>query len=91
MTYHRGILTEFNTWHDAAKLAEGIPVEGKINSAAGILMPNNQRTTACSNAISHPSNIDDYIWDYWKYIDLGEDSFSLTEVQAAGFLPDPEE
>ena len=87
MTYHRGTLTEFNIWHDAAMISENIPIPGgKIGFVNGIPAPDNQRTIVYSGAALHPSNTDDYIWVYGDYPD-GE-SLTLTEVQTMGWFPE---
>ena len=86
MTYHRGTLTEFNTWHDTAMISASIPSEGRVGFVKGVLAPDNQRTVAYSDAVLHPSNADDYIWVYGDYPD-GE-SLTLTEVQTMGWFPE---
>lgn len=65
--YHRGTLEQFNIWHETVKIAEGITPAGKIGYVAGKSAPNNQRTTAYSEAIPHPLNENDYIWQYGNY------------------------
>lgn len=84
MTYHRGTLAEFNTWHQVAKVAAGIPAEGRIGSVNGKPAPDNQRTTAVSRVIIHPTNKDDYIWSYGEYPD--GDDLSISEVKALGWF-----
>lgn len=86
MTYHRGTLAEFDTWHEAAKTSEGIPSEGKIGFIKGVPMPDNQRTTAYSKAKAHPINADDYVWRYSDYPDGGKDNLSKEDVQTAGWF-----
>lgn len=65
--YHRGTLAQFNTWHQAAMIKEGIPAGGKIGYANGVLSPNTQRTTAYSGAQANPNVADDYVWLYGAY------------------------
>ena len=89
--YYRGTLTEFNTWHEAAMIAENIPTpDGKVGFVRGRPAPDNQRTTAYTNAIAHPTNEDDYIWAYADYPDESKASLSEEEVQAAGWFPESE-
>lgn len=84
MIFHRGTLEEFNIWHDAVKIAEGYPKIGYIN---GIPAPQNQKTVAYSAAVSHPSNINDYIWADGKYPRIGHSMLSLEEVKVLGWFP----
>jgi hypothetical protein len=86
MTYHRGTWTEFNSWHEAAKLAEGIPPEGKIGFVNGVPAPDNQRTTEYSSAIAHPVNEDYYIWLFGAYPMQGKDVLSDEDVRAVGWF-----
>ena len=87
MTYHRGTLEEFNTWHSAAMINDEIPIpDGRIGFVNGIPAPNNQRTVAYSSAVLHPSNAGDYIWAYGDYPD-GE-SLTLIEVKTMGWFPE---
>jgi len=90
MTYHRGTLAKFNTWHSAALVSAGIGAEGRIGLVKGYLAPNNQRTTTYSSVISHPSNADDYIWGYGNYPDGEKTSLTRTEVKTAGWFPEGE-
>lgn len=64
--YHRGTLAQFNTWHDSAKLSEGLPKVGYVN---GIPAPQNQQTISYSDATQNPNGSDDYIWLYGAYPD----------------------
>lgn len=87
MTYHRGTLAQFNTWHSAAMISDDIPIpDGKIGFVNGIPAPKNQHTIAYSTATLHPSNADDYIWVYGDYPD--RESLTLTEIQTAGWFPE---
>lgn len=86
--YHRGTLTEFNTWHAAAMASEGIELpDGKTGFVNGQVAPDNQRTTAYSNVCPHPVNADDYVWFYGNYPDDAKTSLSLTEAKTAGWFP----
>lgn len=87
MSYHRGTLAEFNTWHDATKLAEGLPKVGSVN---GTPAPGNQQTVAYSDAIAHPTNPDDYIWQDGKYPIEGKTMLSQSEVETLGWFPSEE-
>lgn len=86
MTYHRGTLAQFDTWHTAAKTSAGITPEGKVGFVNGVPAPDKQRTIAYSEAIAHPSNVDDYIWPYSDY----QDGTVLTAdaVKTAGWFPE---
>ena len=64
--YNRGTLQQFNLWHNAVKLAESIPRIGYVNNVPA---PQNQGTTAYSDAIQNPDNSNDYIWNYGAYPD----------------------
>ena len=85
--YHRGTLTEYNTWHDAAKIKAGIPADGKIGIYRGKPAPSKQRTIGISLAILHPINIDDYIWLHDGYNDPEKTDLSLINIQTAGWFP----
>ncbi len=83
MMFHRGTIEQFNTWHDAVKVAEGYPKIGYIN---GIPAPQNEQTTAYSYAIPHPNNNNDYIWEDGKYPRVGETMLTLAEVKTLGWF-----
>ncbi len=85
MSYHRGTLAEFNTWHDTVKIAERYP---KVGNVSGVPTPANQQTVAYSDAILHPTNSDDYIWQDGKYPREGETMLSESEVKALGWFPE---
>lgn len=85
MTYHRGTLSDFTTWHDAAKIAENISGEGRVGAVRGIPAPQNQRTTAYAIAIPHPENANDYIWHYGGHPDAGKPILSQEDAIAAGW------
>ena len=79
--YHRGTLSQFNTWNDAAKVLEGIPPGGRIGYVNGVPAPQNQRTTDCSEAKPHPTNSsNDYIWLFGAY--QNESLTKLTRQEA---------
>lgn len=84
--FHRGTLDQFDTWHDAAKNLAAIPAEGKIGNVNGIPAPQNQRTIAVSEAIAHPINNDDYIWQFCGHKDENFTSLTFEEVRALGFF-----
>ncbi len=86
--FQRGALVEFNTWHDAIKIREDIPAEGKINFVNGVPAPDKQRTTAFSEPIPHPTIEDDYIWDCGGYCAEEPPVFDKEEVMVAGWFPD---
>jgi hypothetical protein len=88
MTYHRGTLSEFNTWHDAAKLAYGIPIGGIIGYVDGKPAPDNERTTAYVNAIHNPDNSDDYIWPYGAYPIDGRAQLSQSDFDNLNWFPE---
>ena len=88
MAYHRGTQAEFNIWHNAAKIATGIPAEGKIGLNRGKPAPNKQRTMAYSDAVLHPSNVDDYIWLHNGQADSEKTDLSFAEIQTAGWYPE---
>ena len=85
MTFNRGTLEEFTTWHEQVKLSEEIPPEGKIGFVNGIPAPLNQRTMSYSKTIAHPVNNNDYIWYYGDY-PSGEE-LTLEQVQTLGWFP----
>ncbi len=85
MMYHRGTLADFTTWHDAAKIAEGIMNEGRVGAVRGVPAPQNQRTTSYAIAIPHPSNTDDYIWYHGEYPDAAKPILSQEDAVAAGW------
>lgn len=77
MTYHRGTLLEFNTWHDVVKIKEGLPKVGYVN---GQPAPNNQETTAYSSATQNPDESDDYVWRYGAYPIVGKQDLSQADI-----------
>lgn len=85
MSYHRGTLAEFNTWHDTVKTDEGLP---KVGNQNGIPAPQNQQTIAYCDPIPHSVNVDDYIWIDGKYPIEGESMLSLAEVKVLGWFPE---
>lgn len=85
MIYYRGTLSEFNTWHEAVKIAEGMPRVGYIN---GQPAPQNQQTVAYSESIQHPDGGDDYIWSDGKYPIEGKTPLSKEEAKAFGWFPE---
>ena len=87
MTYHRGTLEEFNTWHDTAKITEGITAEGKIGFIGGVPAPNNQRTMAYSEVIQNPDSSDDYIWAYGDYAIAERAVLNQTDVNDLNWFP----
>ena len=88
MTFRRGTLAEFNTWHDAAMIRANIPTPyGRIGFVKGVPAPDNQRTMVVSRAILHPSNADDYIWSYGDYPDIKKPLLTLTEIRTSGWYP----
>jgi len=86
MIYHRGTLEEFNMWHTAVKVSEGITGEGRVGFIQGIPAPNNQRTVAYSVPIQHPNETDDYIWSYGDYEDTQKLSLSESGAKILGWL-----
>lgn len=88
MMYHRGVIEEFNIWHELAKQAAGIPPEGKVNLCNGQLVPYNQRTTAYTEAIQNSSGSNDYIWAYGEYPGHDKEKLSIDDVMSAGWFAD---
>lgn len=85
--YLTGNQIDFNQWHDAAKIGENIPPEGKINKINNIPAPDCQRTMAYSSAVPHPSTPDFFCWLAGDYPDPQKQVLSLEEVKALGFFP----
>lgn len=83
--FHRSTLAEFNAWHKTAMLSEGIPPEGRIGYVNGVLAPDNQRTMAYSDPITHPVNTDDCIWHYGEYPDTKKTVLSQEDTVAVGW------
>ena len=65
--YHRGTLAQFNTWHNAVMVKEGIPINGKVGFVNGEPAPQNQRTIAYSSVEANPNALNDYVWLYGAY------------------------
>jgi hypothetical protein len=85
--YHRGALDEFDSWHNPVIITEGLPRTGSVK---GLPRPNNQKTEIYSEAIAHPTNQDDYIWQYGSYLDVGKASLSQSEVITEGWFNEEE-
>lgn len=85
--YHRGSLQEFNAWHDAAKIIENIPAEGRIGYVNDIPAPENERTFSYSYTIQNPNLSDDYIWLYGDYPIDGKEVLSYDNFINLGWLP----
>lgn len=85
--YHRGTLAQFTTWHNAAKLEEGIPPEGRIGYVLGIPAPNNARTYNYSETIQNPGGGNNYLWEFYAYPDDDLPQLSRAEAEAAGWFP----
>lgn len=81
---NRGTLLEFNTWHNQAKISEGLPRIGYVNS---VLAPQNQETTAYSQAIQNPNGTDDYIWNYGAYPVNGKAKLSQSDIDNLNWFP----
>ena len=60
--YVTGTMQDFETWHTIAKIAEGIPPEGRVGFVNGKPAPQNQRTIAVSDPVKHPGK-DEYAWE----------------------------
>lgn len=82
MTYHRGTLSEFNAWHEQAKIAEGLP---KIGYVDGVLTPQNQQTINYVDPIQNPSSADDCVWEFGAYPIEGKDVLSQENFEALGW------
>lgn len=85
MTYYRGTLEEFNTWHDAVKITEAMPKIGYIN---GQPAPENQQTVAYCEAIQNPDRSNDYIWTYGKYPIQGRQVLNQTNIDNLKWFPE---
>ena len=83
--YNRGTLSEFNTWHNAAMIAEGLPKIGFVNGHAA---PQNQETIAYSEAIQNPDKSDDYIWMYGAYPAGGKAQLTQADINNLNWFPD---
>ena len=83
--YNRGTLAQFNIWHEAAMASEEIVLpNGKVGYINGIEAPTNQRTIAYSEAIPHPINNDDYIWDCGSY--PSDIELTIDDVKSLGWM-----
>lgn len=89
--YHIGTIAQFNDWHDAAKLAENIPPDGKINFRKGRPVLDKGRTTGYS--IAHQSYSDKrlYYWIYEKYQNKDLTVKTHDDLRAEGFFPPKED
>ncbi len=83
--YLKGTIEEFEVWHATAKELEGIPPEGKVGYVNGVPAPNNQRTTAYSDAIKHPTE-ELYVWKAGAY-PMGGELLTLEQVKNLGWFP----
>lgn len=84
MTYHRGTIEEFNTWHAIALYSEGLPKIGYVN---GQPAPQNQQTTSYSNAIQNPNKTNDYVWAYGKYPIVNKAVLTEAAYKALNWFP----
>lgn len=84
--YHRGSLQEFTAWHDAAKITENIPAEGRIGYVNGILAPQNERTYIYATVIQNPDLSDDYIWPYGDHPIDGKNVISYDDFINLGWV-----
>lgn len=84
MTYHRGTLSEFNIWHEAVKIKEGLPKIGYVN---GQPAPHNQGTTGYSQALQNPNKSDDYVWIFGAYPIKGKQDLSQADVDGLKWFP----
>ena len=78
----------FNTAHDAAKAATGLPKVGLQNGASA---PDNQKTTGIVTCYSHPSDgtVVAYINGGWPEDQKGALTFKTLE-EVAEYFPYPE-
>lgn len=83
MTYYRTNLATFTTWHNTAKIAEGLPRVGYIN---GVPAPQNQQTVNYSTPIQNPNGSDDYVWLYGAYPINGKTDLSAADVAALNWI-----
>lgn len=82
--YHRGTFSEFNTWHNGAKVAEGLPKVGYVNNVSA---PFNQQTTAYSLSVQNPNKSDDYIWQYGAYRDSNKTILLQSDIDNLNWFP----
>jgi len=88
MGWHRGTLAEYITEHTAMKVRFGIPEGGKITYLRGKLAPTRPRTTHYSKPIAHPTNNDDYIWQFDEGGRAASTVYIDAQVKAVGWFPD---
>ncbi len=75
--YHRGTLSEFNTWHNNVKIILNLPKIGYVNNQ---LAPQNEHTIAYVDPIQNPNKSDDYIWNYAAYPIDGKIQLSQMDI-----------
>ena len=91
MTFIRGTLDEFKTWHNKEKARQGIPPEGKIGEVEGVPAPNNQRTYNVTAPIVNPQNKDEVAWKTTQSeIPQGKQSLSEEEFKILKWVDDKE-
>ena len=79
----------FNTAHEAAKAAAGLPKVGNVN---GIPAPENQQTTEITSCTSHPSDgsVVAYINGEWPEDQKAGFTFK-TKEEVTEYFPDEDE
>ena len=76
----RGTAAEYETWHTAAKLAEGIPFPSRRN---GEIDESSPWTTMVVAAIPHPGGGDDCIWEHGTHDRGGKTSLTKDDLKSA--------
>ncbi len=84
VTYHRGTLEEFNTWHQQVKLIEDLPKAGYRDD---IPVPENQQTINYSEVIKNPLEDNDYIWMYGNYPIEDKEVLSSGDILILNWFP----
>lgn len=84
MTYYRGTLEEFTTWHLQAMAAEGLPKIGYVDNSPA---PENQATIAYSDNVQNPNGTNDYIWLYGRYPINNKTDLTQGDIDNLGWFP----
>ncbi len=89
--YHKGTLSDFNKWHEAVKVDEGIPPDGRIGFVNGKPAPNNQRTMHYSMPVKHPRDTDSYVWLHGDHADRKKTKLTKEKAKTDGWFSEDEE
>jgi hypothetical protein len=90
--FYQGTLAQYNTYQTwvsdpaRANISEG----GNVYQVKGIAAPEKQKATKYSEAITHPTNEDDYVWEFGAHKNdaYGLTEYTLIEAIASGHVSD---